>query len=607
MSKPLIMFLTILFIGTFSNYPNTDSTSNYILYEIDLTKTDDDLFHITLYPGKLSPEDQYFNFVAFAPGVHQVLDYGRFVKSLTAYDDKDSIIKTEKISKNKWLISSPDKVSRIDYIIEDSFDAEVKEHKIYPMSGTGIEDDFIILNTFGVFGYFDNLLHRPIQLKIDYNPGWTIGTALEKENDYYVADSYYHFADSPILLGNLSTASAMIGDIKVEVFVFSENDTINADTVLYMAKDVLKAAVDFTNYAPVNRYSFLMYFLSEEAYKRNKLHGGGALEHSYSSTYAGPTKPEYLYILKDAMAHEFMHILTPLNLRSEIIANFDYSRPSSDDMHVWLYEGVTEWVSDIMLLRSGVVDLESHLSEISRKINISESFDSTYSLTRISREWSTDEGNKQYGNIYFRGALTMELLDIKLLELSGGSKGLREVYLDLIKQYGKDKPFENEKFFNVIISMTYPEIEDFINDYIIGISPLPYKEYFEKLGVEYTLSQPSENKTPIFGLHLGPFDGEHLSIKGFAREHQNFGLKEGDIILRVFGQDVTLQNSDEIIDQKNKMNPGDEYEVTIKRGDEELTFTGTLFERMDYHIFTRNDNCNEHQLEFRNVWSSYLE
>jgi predicted metalloprotease with PDZ domain len=606
MPKSIFLILFVCLLGISTASPIGDSNSKNILYEIDLTKTDDDLFHISVYPGELRPENQYFNFVAFAPGVHQVLDYGRFVQSLIAYDINDSVIVTENVSLNKWLISAPEKLHRIDYIIEDSFDAEVERHKIYPMSGTGIEKDFIILNTFGVLGYFTGLLNKPVQIELDYNPEWKIGTALEKKNGYYIADSYYHMADSPVLLGDLTTASAMIGDIEVEVFVYSENDTINADTVLYLSVDVLKAAVEFTKYAPVNRYSFLMYFLNDDTYKRNGLHGGGALEHSYSSTYAFQAKPEFMFMLRDVIAHEFMHILTPLNLRSEIIADFDYSKPSSEDKHVWLYEGVTEWVSLIMLLRSGVDDLESHLSAISRKLRISESYDSAYSLTRISKEWSTDEGNKQYGNIYMRGAVTAELLDIRLLELSEGTRGLREVYLDLIKLYGKEKPFDNENFFDVVVELTYPEIEEFINDYIRGTSPLPYQEYFEKLGIKYIFSQPSENKTPVFGLHLGSSDGKHLSINGFSRVYKDFGLKEGDIILKVFDENVSLKNADEIIKRKNKMKPGDTYEVTVKRGDEELTFTGTLFERMDYHILNVDKKNTDRQKEFRDVWSNYL-
>ena len=46
------------------------------------------------------------------------------------------------------------------------------------MAGTGIEEDFIALNTFGVFGYFEGLQSHPSQIKIDYNPDWIVGTAL---------------------------------------------------------------------------------------------------------------------------------------------------------------------------------------------------------------------------------------------------------------------------------------------------------------------------------------------------------------------------------------------------------------------------------------------
>ena len=129
MIKSIFLSFTICLVSISTTFSSSDSTSIYMQYEIDLTNTGDDLFHITLFPGKLNPENQYFNFVAFAPGVHQVLDYGRFVQSLTAYDENNSVIKTEKISLNQWMISTPEKVHRIDYIMEDSFDAEVEDRK----------------------------------------------------------------------------------------------------------------------------------------------------------------------------------------------------------------------------------------------------------------------------------------------------------------------------------------------------------------------------------------------------------------------------------------------------------------------------------------------
>ena len=42
-------------------------------------------------------------------------------------------------------------------------------------------------------------------------------------------------------------------------------------------------------------------------------------------------------------------------------------------------------------------------------------YDTTYSLTDLARTSYTAEGARQYGNIYMRGALTMGLLDIRLV------------------------------------------------------------------------------------------------------------------------------------------------------------------------------------------------
>ena len=91
----------------------------------------------------------------------------------------------------------------------------------------------------------------------------------------------------------------------------------------------------------------------------------------------------------------------------------------------------------------------------------------------------------QFGNVYNRGSMMATLLDIRLLELSNGEKGLRELILDLIEIYGPEHSFPENQFFDVLVEMTYPEIQNFIDNYIRGAEPLPYVEYFETLGINY--------------------------------------------------------------------------------------------------------------------------
>ncbi len=581
--------------------------SQEFIYELDLTKKDD-VFHVTFTPPALTQQDNVYSFVSFAPGVHQVLDFGRFVRSFKVYDGDGRELLTQKISTNDWRILEPSKVRRVEYEIDDTFDMDTKNHPIYPMSGTGINDTYTIINPHGVFGYFFNLKSTPIKLKIKYDEKQTLGTALNQDNDgYYRAASFYQLADSPILIGDMTVSKLKVGDIDVEAYVVSPNPVINADTVMALSRKALESAYAFVGFAPVKRYTFLMYFSGpDDAQRMPVLNYGGALEHSYSSTYALPAQPQFMSQLKDIIAHEFMHILTPLNLRSQIIAHFDYSKPTSEDQHLWLYEGVTEWVAHIMQLRSGDISIEEYLKRMSGKINNAEQYGSDYSLARLSAEWSTDEGNKKYGNIYQLGALTANALDIRLLQLSEGRRGLRDVYVELIKKYGKDKPFDNDTFFDELTAMTYPEIGDFIDQYIRHAQPLDYKRDFAALGITYIPEREPKQKSAVYGIDLGLENGQ-LVITGFAKNYRDFGMKKGDVLEKLFGETVTLSNVRSFLARKDSMKAGDTYPVTVRRAGKSVNLTGKLFPKMEYHAFEINEKASKNAVKLREIWSKNRE
>jgi predicted metalloprotease with PDZ domain len=125
----------------------------------------------------------------------------------------------------------------------------------------------------------------------------------------------------------------------------------------------------------------------------------------------------------DIAAHEFFHVVTPLNIHSEIIEHFNFETPVPSQ-HLWLYEGTTEWAAHKMQLESGIKGPDAYLASVVGKIRSDRlQFDTTYSLSKLARTSFSDSGQAQYSNIYQRGAVVAGLLDIKLLELSGGKQG----------------------------------------------------------------------------------------------------------------------------------------------------------------------------------------
>ncbi len=454
-------------------------------YAIDLSDPSDDLFHVVVEPPPLTDADRAFDFVAFAPGVHAPLHFGRFVQSFEAFDADGDPVASERVGADRWELSEPTRVARIEYAIEDSFDSEDEGFRPQPSTGTGIEGDYVLLNTFGVLGYFDRLLSHPVELRIAHDDAWVVGSALERDSaGVFAAASYRALVDAPLLLGDLSTVSIWVGDIEVAIFVHSPIAEIDAEEVLFKVGDTLEAAGAYLGFTPVERYVILMDFIDRDSIHRNRFRSFGALEHNESSLYAFPAGSASFQGIGSIIAHEFMHVLTPLHLRSTVIANFDYSIPTTDE-HLWLYEGVTEWSAGILRLRGGLTDLDTYLQEMSRKIATAARFDPEYSLARLAAEWSTDEGVRQYGNIYQLGALTGAVLDLRLLELSNGERGLREVFLDLVRKYGRTRPFDPDAFFTDFIEATFPEIEAFFADHVLSNVPLPYADAYATIGVTW--------------------------------------------------------------------------------------------------------------------------
>jgi predicted metalloprotease with PDZ domain len=473
-----------------------------LAYSIDLNRRADDLFHVTLRVTGLGPDNAIYQFASTAPGTYQVMNIGRFVKRFEAYDARGRLVPVEQVSVNQWKLSAPARVRTIRYAITETWDSPL-DHPIYRMCGTTMGADNVLINPHVVLGYPEGLQASPVRLRLAYPGTWMVGTALHRGPDgVYVADSYDQLVDSPILLGRLTRARLTVTGVPVEVYAYSPSNRITAPKLLSAMSDMLKAAGHFLGKLPVDRYTFLYHFGDTPA---------GAWEHSYSSEYVlqdGEYTDSVGKRVKDIAAHEFFHIVTPLNIHSEIIEHFNFVTPVPSQ-HLWLYEGTTEWAAHALQLRAGLKTPEEYLATQILKMHIDrQAYDSSYSLRELALTSYSDSGQTQYGNIYMRGALTAGLLDIRLLELSHGQRGLQDLIVDLTHHFGKHRAFPDSTFVDTLVAMTYPEIRDFFDRYVWDSQRLPIKEYYAKLGI--TLIEDDKGQPVRFEIDANPTDEQRL-------------------------------------------------------------------------------------------------
>ncbi|MBC6700408.1 M61 family metallopeptidase [Hymenobacter puniceus] len=531
-----------------------------LAYSITLDPaTNSNEFQVQLALPKLSKEQGIYQFAATAPGTYQVMDIGRFVRKFEAFDKKGRLLPSKQLSTNQWQLLKPEKTREIRYTMAETWDTPVTEHSIYRMCGSSLETDHALLNGQTMLGYPQGWQGRPLRIKLNYPADWKIGTALTADaQGYYMAKNYDQAVDSPFLLGRLTQASTMLGPTKIDLFCYSRTDQVQAQPLLKEMQQMLTAAQQFLVQLPVQRYTFLYHFDDRS---------NGAWEHSYSSEYVlreEPLTPESAAGITSIAAHEFFHVVTPLNIHSEIIQQFNFVQPTGSE-HLWLYEGTTEWAAGMMQLRGGLLPLEKYLEEMSGKIAYDrQRTDTTYSLSKLGLNSFSDEGQRQYGNIYQRGALTAALLDLRLLQLSGGKRGLREVILELTKRYGPDKPFSEKTFFQDFTQLTYPEIGDFFARYVQQAQPLPLAEYYASVGVQYT---------PVLrtGRHLSTLgtgfrtnaDGRFL-FQQVSAALQACGVANGDEFVAYQGEAVQPATARALIQRIEASPVGQESELTIR-------------------------------------------
>lgn len=471
-------------------------------YFVDLTQVAADQLAVTLVPPKLPDNVARFCFPKIVPGIYGPMDFGQYVVDLEAFDQKNKPLPVVREDTNVWKIEKAKSLARIQYRVNDTWDSLADNHEgFYRSAGATFHaGEGFMLNHNALFGFFEGQTERPYQIQFRKPAGFFGATALENvtrtdTTETLTAPRYRDLVDAPVLFSLPDTTQFQVGGTDVLIAVFNATPGRNFPYAKYVREVVEPQLMAMPPYfggtLPVKKYAFLVYF---ETFDNENLLAD-ALEHSSSSLYlyAGRGMGRIAGMMRDVTAHEFLHIITPLNIHSEKIAQYDYLDPASSQ-HLWLYEGMTEYTTMHAAVKHKTLDFSDFLQKIVDKYRDMQPYDATLSLTELSRNAMNRQD--QYYNAYLRGALACLCLDIRLRKLSDGKYGTAELMLDLAKKYGPERPFLEDRLFDEIAAMTYPDIRDFFRRYVEGTEPLPLGEELLKVGL---LFKPENNKIEVVG------------------------------------------------------------------------------------------------------------
>lgn len=606
MNKKLYLLATLCVC-----YALSASAQNRYQYTVDITKVDNDELTVTLITPKVKTASIIFYMPKIVPGTYTNSDFGKFVHNLKAYDKAGKALAVKQTAdSNGWQISKAATLYKIEYKVEDSWDASFK-HGVYEMAGTNFEaNKNFVFNTCGIFGYLDGMKKIPFELNITkpegfYGSSGLVAQSTSSTKDVFVCDNADHLYDSPIMFCVPDTTVLKVGATDVLVSVYSPKKEITSKFVAENLQNLLNAAKNYLGgKLPVNKYAFLYYFNGEQ----KTVQGQGAWEHSYSSFYSLPELPQASFIgqIIDVSSHEFFHIVTPLNICSKEVREFNFNKTILSK-HLWLYEGSTEYDAHHTQVTQGLIKPAEYFKRLSQKMQVSRKyFNDTLPFTKLSLG-SADEYAKQYVNVYQKGAMINVCLDLYLESLSEGNYGLHNLKHDLSLQYGPTNYFEDDKLFDEITKLTFPEVRGFFTKYVEGNEPLPYDKFFSMAGIRYT---PKKEVSAITmgGISIQPDEEGKPSVTSTVRINsfgKKMGYKKGDVITSVNGEQVTAANFTDVAARFTaNTKEGDTVIVKIKRGAEELTLSAPAEKvtKTEEHLLEFDEAATKEQLKVRDAW-----
>ena len=557
------------------------------------------LYEVRLTVAAPDPAGQVFAIPAWIPGSYMIRDYAKHVVAIRAEADGRSL-ELQQLDKSRWQAASTERVLTLVaeiYAYDDS------------VRGAHLDNTHAYFNGPCVFPSVDGQENVECVLDIQapddsIGDGWRVATSMRRKDALpyaygtYVAADYAELIDHPVEIGDLAVGEFDVRGIPHAIAIRGRTRVDMARicrdlrTVCEQHMELLGEPRDF------DRYLFLLHAPGK---------GYGGLEHRWSTSLVCsrdnlPQRGEeeisdgYRTFLGLA-SHEYFHLWNIKRLKPAVFTPYDLTNESYTQL-MWVFEGITSYYDDLILIRAGLISTESYLELLGQII------------TRVIRsggrhrqsvaESSFDAWTKFYKqdanatnaivSYYAKGALIAATLDLKLRAESDGELSLDDVMRACWDRWGKgEEGMPEDGFESLCAEMVGDGLEDFFEAAVRGTGELPLQAMLATVGVDYHLRQAlsrsdkggkkksGKRLTPLWlGANLSSAGGKltfSSVLNGGPAEQA--GIAPGDVVVALDGGALTATNCDRRL---RSFRNGETLELVVFRGDDLMTTRITLMD-----------------------------
>ncbi len=572
--------------------------TNAIYYTITPHDPAGHLFRVTLTVSSPDPDGQRFVLPAWIPGSYMIREFARNIVQIRATNGQQEV-SLEKQDKHTWQAARGNQPLTLEYDIY-AWDLSVRSAHLDQTHGF-FNGSSVFLRVIGK----EHLPHivdirKPDDLAYT---GWRVATSLPekgaKRHEFgtYLASGYDELIDHPVEMGTFSLAVFEAQGIPHEIAITGRIPNLDMDRIVSDLTRICEAQIRFfepeTQKPPMSRYVFLVTAVGN---------GYGGLEHRASTALicsrndlpakAVTSEPaamrEGYKNFLGLCSHEYFHTWHVKRIRPAVFAPYDLQNEAYTRL-LWLFEGFTNYYDDLMMVRSGLIDVSTYLQGIAKTINgvkrgmgrkkqsVAEaSFDAWIKFYR-----QDENATNSQVNYYTKGSLVALALDLAIRIRTNGEKSLDDGMRLLWQRYGHNhEPESVEKGLReaeaemLLEEATGLDLKDFFRRYVHGTEELALGHLFEHFGVSET--QPAKkpkNSLNIRAVRAGN-DCKIVNVYEGGAAH-DAGLSAGDLLVAIDGIRIPTESSglDNLL---SRYLVGDTVILHAFRRDELMVFSAVL-------------------------------
>jgi len=542
-------------------------------------------------------EEQCFTLPSWIPGSYLLREFARHVVSIRA-ESVGRTLAIEKISKSSWRCrgAAAELVVTIEIY---AFDLSVR--------GAYLDDTRSFFN--GTCLFFSPLgrEHEPVELLLESpedprGASWRVATSMtpvdvdDRGFGRYQAADYDEVIDHPFEISDFAEVDFQAGGVPHRLIVAGRQET-DLDRV---AADLTQLCAEHIEFfggpPPFEKYLFLGLAVGK---------GYGGLEHRASSSLifsrddlpkpGEPGVPRSYQRFLSLCSHEYFHAWNVKRIKPAAFSPYRLDRRNQTRL-MWVFEGITTYYQDLLLLRSDLIGRKDYLDGLSQ------------TLTRVYRapgrfrqslaEASFDAWDKLYKphsntnnaaiSYYSKGALVALALDLILRRDATTAATLDTVMAELWRRFGMAGDGVEEGDFEALVEeLSGCEFQEFFNVAVRGTEDLPLLELLAGFGVKFGF-RAATGPDDLGGSRRGTADKRPLSLGAHFTEReigieltqlldggaaQAAGLNPGDHLLALGGLRVSARKVAELLARYEE---GETVAVGAFRGDEWRDFSLTL-------------------------------